>query len=62
MLFVEDAFTNEEWTPYFIMKLARNDDTLVVDRTKMMEGKKPDWNDYRYVFTYDRGIYKQLKP
>jgi hypothetical protein len=62
MLFIEDAFTNQEWTPYFIMKLAWHDDSLVVDRTKMMDGKTPDWNDYQYVFTYERGLYKQLKP
>jgi hypothetical protein len=62
MLFLEDAFTNKEWTPYFIMKLAWHDDTLVVDRTKMMDGKVPEWKDYQYVFTYESGRYKQLKP
>jgi len=62
LLFVEDAFTTEEWTPYFIMKLAWHDDTLVIDRNKMMRTPATDWRDYQYVFSYDRGAYRQLKP
>lgn len=62
LLFLEDGFTNEEWTPYFIMKLAWQDDTMTIDRIKMMDRKKPDWNDYQYVFNYDHSVYKQLKP
>ncbi|MES1262455.1 MAG: hypothetical protein ABUS49_12030, partial [Acidobacteriota bacterium] len=62
MLFVEDSFTNEEWTPYFVMKLAWHDDSLVVDRIKMMRRAPADWNDYGYVFTYDHDAYRQLKP
>ena len=62
LLFVEDAFTSEEWTPYFIMKLAWHDDTMLVDRIKMMDGRNSDWKNYQYVFTYDGGLYKRLKP
>lgn len=62
MLFLEDAFSSDEWTPYFIMKLAYHDDSMTVDRIKMMDRKTPDWNDYQYVFSYDHGVYKQVKP
>jgi hypothetical protein len=36
-LFVDDPFSTDEWTPYFIMKLLYRDDTLVPDRVKMMD-------------------------
>jgi hypothetical protein len=62
LLFLEDAFSTEEWTPWFLMKLSRHDDSLVIDRIKMMNGKTPDWKDYQFVFTYDHGSYRQLKP
>jgi hypothetical protein len=62
ILFVEDAFPTSEWTPYFIMKLAWNDESLVVDRLKMMTRKPADWSHYSYVFTFEGGTYRQLKP
>jgi hypothetical protein len=61
-LFLEDAFGTDEWTPYFIMKLMYADDTLVADRVKMMDNRKPDLNSYRYVFTFADGHYRRLKP
>jgi hypothetical protein len=62
MLFVEDSFPTSEWTPFFIMKLAWQDDTLTVDRVKMMEQKPVGWSHYSYVFTYEDGAYRRLKP
>jgi len=62
VLFVEDAFGTDEWTPYFVVKLLYDDDTLVVDRIKMMDRKPADWAAYQYVFTYERGAWRQLKP
>jgi hypothetical protein len=61
-LFLDDAFSTDEWTPYFIMKLLYEDDTLVPDRVKMMAIKPADWSGYRYVFTYEGGKYRLLKP
>jgi hypothetical protein len=61
-LFIEDSFATDEWTPYFIMKLRYHDDSLVVDRIKMMDAPPRDWNRYQYVFTYRAGAYRQLKP
>jgi hypothetical protein len=61
-LFVDDPFSTDEWTPYFIMKLLYRDDTLVPDRVKMMDRKPADWSGYQYVFTYQDGRYRLLKP
>ena len=60
-LFLNDAFSTEEWTPYFIMKLFYRDDTLVADRAKMMT-TQPSPGDYQFVFTYENGQYRRLKP
>jgi hypothetical protein len=61
-LFVEDPFTTGEWTPYFVMKLLYRDDSLTVDRIKMMNPKPSGWSGYQYVFTFEGGKYRQLKP
>jgi hypothetical protein len=61
-LFLNDPFSTDEWTPYFIMKLLYRDDTLTPDRIKMMDRKPADWSNYQYVFTYERGKYRLLKP
>jgi hypothetical protein len=44
------------------MKLLYRDDTLTADRIKMMDNKSPDRNAYQYVFTYESGHYRRLKP
>src|SRR5205823_7538425 len=41
LLFLEDSFPTSEWTPYFVMKLAWHDDTMTVDRVKMLAPKTP---------------------
>jgi hypothetical protein len=61
-LFLKDSFETDEWTPYFIMKLVYRDDSMVVDRIKMMDTQPKDWSGYEYVFTYEDGRYRQLKP
>jgi hypothetical protein len=62
LLFLRDAFSSGEWTPYFIVKLLYRDDTLVPDRIKMMDKKPADWNGYQYVFGFEQGRYQLLKP
>jgi hypothetical protein len=62
LLFVQDAFGTDEWTPYFIVKLMYRDDTLEPDRIKMMDKKPADWNGYQYVFGFENGRYCVLKP
>ena len=62
VLFLEDAFGTDEWTPYFVVKLLYQDDTLLVDRIKMMDRKLSDWGDYQYVLNYADGQYRMLKP
>ena len=62
VLFVEDPFPATEWTPYFVMKLVWHDDSLVVDRMKMMKPPPNNWAGYGYVFTYEEGAYSRLKP
>ena len=61
-LFLEDPFETDEWTPYFIMKLLYHDGSMTVDRIKMLDSTPPDWTAYQYVFTYEDGKYRQLKP
>jgi hypothetical protein len=70
ILFVEDSFTTGEWTPLFIVQLLYNDPTLIVNRVKIRTAKPANWDQYRppsleqydYVFTYEDGRYRQLKP
>ena len=62
LLFLQDAFSTSEWTPYFIVKLLYRDDTLVPDRMKMLDKKPSDWSGYQYVFGFGHGRYSLLKP
>jgi hypothetical protein len=62
VLFVDDGFGTDEWTPYFVVKLIYHDDTLLVDRIKMMDQKPGDWGDYQYVLNYRDGQYRLVKP
>jgi hypothetical protein len=62
LLFLEDSFSTDEWTPYFVMKLAWHDETMTIDRVKMLAPKIPDQDSYQYIFTYHDGRYKRLRP
>jgi hypothetical protein len=62
LLFLDDAFGTDEWTPYFVVKLLYRDDMLLVDRIKMMDQKPLDWGDYQYVLDYGDGQYWLVKP
>jgi hypothetical protein len=62
LLFLQDGFGTDEWTPYFIVKLLYRDDTLVPDRMKMLDKKPADWNGYQYVIGFGDGRYELLKP
>jgi len=62
VLFLEDGFGTDEWTPYFAVKLLYRDDTLLVDRIKMMDQKPRDWGGYQYVLNYGDGRYWLMKP
>ena len=54
MLFVDDSFTTDEWTPVFIVQLLYADPDLTVDRLKMMT-PKPELGRLQIVFTYEKG-------
>ena len=62
VLFLDDAFGTDEWTPYFALKLMYHDDTLLVDRIKMMDQKPTGWSDYQYVLGYEDEQYRLVKP
>jgi hypothetical protein len=62
LLFLEDAFATDEWTPLFILRLQYKNATLVADRVKMMNPKPATQDGYDFVFTYENGSYRQVKP
>ena len=62
ILFLDDGFQTDEWTPVFALRLYYLDPTLVVDRVKMMNGAPADWSNYRTVFAYQAGEYVQRQP
>lgn len=62
LLFLDDGFGTDEWTPLFILRLQSKTATLVVDRAKMMRPKPATQDGYQYVFTYENGVYRRLKP
>lgn len=59
VLFLNDPFGADEWTPYFEMKLLYRDDSLTVDRIKLMSGKAVDRAAYGWVFGYRDGRYSR---
>jgi hypothetical protein len=61
MLFLNDSFTTEEWTPVFIVQLIYKDPGLTIDRVKMMNPAPTNWDGYQYVFTYADGKYLQVR-
>jgi hypothetical protein len=70
ILFEEDGFTTGEWTPMFTMRLLYDDRDLIVDRIKSSTTKPADWvqftspdhTHYDYVFTWEKGRYRQVTP
>lgn len=62
ILFLDDGFGTDEWTPLFILRLQSKIATLVVDRVKMMHPSPATQDGYQYVFTYENGVYRRLKP
>jgi len=62
ILFEDDAFGNDEYTPLFILSLLYHDPDLTVDRDKLSPNKPLNPADYQYVFTFQDGHYRQLKP
>ncbi len=62
LLFLEDGFGTDEWTPLFILRLQSKNATLVVDRVKMMNPKPTTQDGYPLVFTYEDGTYRRVKP
>src|SRR6185312_7301925 len=65
ILFLEDGFTTEEWTPLFILRLVYEDPRLVVDRLKQDTHRPAGWEQfcttdrvhYDLVFNYLGGRY-----
>lgn len=70
ILFLEDGFTTEEWTPLFILRLIYEDPALVVDRLKQDTKRPPGWEQfcsadrvhYDHVFNYLAGRYIEVPP
>jgi len=62
ILFLDDPFGTDEWTPWFIVKLLYRDDTLTVDRIKMMDRKPGEWSNWQYVFAFRNNRYTLVKP
>src|SRR5262249_30883351 len=68
VLFLEDGFTTEEWTPLFILRLVYEDPALVVDRLKQDTRIPPGWEQfnspdhvhYDHVFNYLAGRYVEV--
>lgn len=54
LLFLDDEFTNDNWTPVFVLRLAYRDPGLQVDRVKMT-GRPRNAASYRHVFSYSGG-------
>jgi len=68
ILFLEDGFTTDEWTPLFILRLVYEDPALVVDRLKQDSNRPPGWQQfssadrvhYDHVFNYLAGRYVEV--
>jgi hypothetical protein len=54
ILFLDDPFTTDEWTPVYLVRLSYRDDTLQVDRLKMMRRvpSSDEMKSYNIVLTY----------
>ncbi|HEX4276214.1 MAG TPA: hypothetical protein VHZ74_12715 [Bryobacteraceae bacterium] len=69
VLFLEDGFTTQEWTPLFIMRIIYDSPTMVVDRLKRDTAKPAGWEQYMsadrvhydYVFDYLAGRYIEVQ-
>jgi hypothetical protein len=64
ILFLDDPFTTDEWTPLFVCRLYFHNKNLVADRIKMLP-YKPDQaaiDSYDVIFTYSGGRYIRVKP
>jgi hypothetical protein len=70
ILFLEDGFTTEEWTPLFILRLMYEDPAMVVDRLKQDAKHPQGWEQYTsgdrvhydHVFMYLAGRYVEVPP
>jgi len=64
ILFLDDPFSSEEWTPVFVCRLYYRNLNVVADQIKMM-GYKPDQqqiDSYDVIFTYGKSGYVRVKP
>ncbi len=64
ILFLDDPFSTEEWTPLFVCRLYFHSLTVVADRIKMLP-YKPDQaaiDSYDVIYTYSAGRYTRVKP
>ena len=61
ILFLDDGFGTDEWTPVFVLRLLYEARDMRVDRMKMLDVKPADWKAYQYVFDYSGGEYEPRK-
>lgn len=64
VLLVDDPFSTDEWTPLFLVRLSYCDDTIQVDRVKMMS-RRPEPRDlktYNAVLTYRNDKFVRIDP
>ncbi len=64
ILFLDDPFSNHEWTPVFVCRLYYRNRNVVADQIKMM-GYTPDQqqiDSYDVIFTYGKTGYTRVKP
>jgi hypothetical protein len=61
ILFLEDPFGTDEFTPVFVCRLYFHDSNLVADRVKMLTGL-PDQASYDVIFNYGPSGYVRARP
>ncbi|MDP8980113.1 MAG: hypothetical protein M3O35_05930 [Acidobacteriota bacterium] len=61
ILFLEDPFGTDEWTPVFVCRLYFHDHNLVADRVKMLT-VPPDQASYDVIFNYGPSGYVRARP
>jgi hypothetical protein len=58
VMFLNDPFPPDEWTPYFELKLLYRDDGLNIQRAKWLGDRPYRESDYDFVFDYRNDAYQ----
>ena len=64
VLFMDDPFSTDEWTPLFLIRLSYGHDTIRVDRIKMMPQRPSlsEIKEYSVVLTYRDNRFIRIDP